>query len=440
VSGGQANVGELKARPPAAPTANGARQGQFLAGDAVRGIAMTSVILLHLAGGSAVLTNLYTAQRPFAGYGSVAGTAMYAWEFALPMFLALSGYLISGPWVRAYVLGKRMPSLRRYAIHRVCRIVPVFWLLGAAMLLIYGAYGSSPFDLATIFGFAQVYHKSGAANFLNQTWTIDVEVAFYVFVPIIAFALAFATRRVGVRIGGDLSPRARVVLILGLLTVASVASAWLRSTTLNTLWTDSPPATLYCFAPGIALAALELEFAGLIARRRPRLLAPLLGLGMTFVAVAVMIAAYSDSLAMVRVRGELAVAAVCGLALGALLTRQLVRADSPRWVDNPVTRWLGARAYPCYIVQSATITTGVLTVGRVGGGPWAELLALMAFVLPLTFAVGALVHATVERPVLAWGRARTTTALPARREGRADAVALDPPVLASVSASAQETP
>lgn len=436
----RARHGVEEAEPArAAQIHTGTRQGQFLAGDAVRGIAMTCVIVLHLAGGSLVLTNAYSSKSPFASYGAVPGTAMYGLELAVPMFFVLSGYLISGPWIRAYVLGKPAPSVRRYLRNRAVRIVPVFWLLSALMLLLYGASGSSGLDIATIFAFGQIYHKSGAEAFLSQAWSIDVEVGFYLVVPAVALLLTFATRRIGVRIGRDLGPRGRVGLVLVLLAVVALASAWLRATTYGTLWTDSPPATLYSFVPGIALATLELRLAGSLAHRRPRLLAPVLGLCAMLLGAAVVVATSTDSIAMVRARGELAVVAVCGLALAALLVRQLVRGDSPRWVDNRVTRWLGARSYPCYIVQSATITSGIFIVGRVGGGPWIEFLVLTALVLPLTFAAGALVHAAVERPVLAWGRARTPRVVVRRPEGPVDAVVPDQHALvASVRAATQD--
>jgi peptidoglycan/LPS O-acetylase OafA/YrhL len=306
------------------------------------------------------------------------------------------------------------------------------------MLALYGTYGSSPLDLLTVFGFAQIYHKSGAQLFLGQAWSIDVEVAFYLVVPLVALALTFVTRRAGARIGRDLSARGRVVLILSLVAVATVASAYLRAKKFGSIWTDSPPATFYSFAPGIALAALEVEVAGVLARRRPRFLAPALGLASALVAAGLAIAASHDPIAMDHARGELGVAAACGLAVAALLTRQIVRGDSPRWVNNRATRWLGARSYPCYLIQSATITSGVLIIGHVGGGPWIELLVLGAFVLPVTFAVGAFVHATFERPVLAWGRARKPRVQAPAADPSVDAGILDPHLPAAVGVARQE--
>jgi peptidoglycan/LPS O-acetylase OafA/YrhL len=399
---------------------------------------MVCVLLLHLAGGALVITDLYQPNS-FASYGRIPGAAMYELELAVPMFFVLSGYLISRPWIRAYVLGKPPPSLKRYVRNRVVRIVPVFWVLGAVMLALYGAYGSSPFDLLTIFGFGQIYHKSGAQlNLFGPWWSVNVEVAFYVIVPAFAFAFAFATRRIAVHLGRELGRRARVVTILSLLIVAAVASAWLQSKKYGTTWTFSPPATFYSFAPGIALAALEVEVTGVLARRRPRLLAPALALCAAVLAVVMAIATVSNHRAQIQTRGELAVALACGLAVASLLTRQIVKGDSPRWVNNRATRWLGEASYPCYLVQGATFVSGVTIIGRVGGGPWINLLVMGAFVLPVTLAVGGFVHVSFERPVNVWGRGRRPRVPVPAVEAPVETGRVDQPVLASVAVTPPE--
>jgi peptidoglycan/LPS O-acetylase OafA/YrhL len=417
--------GDQRVVPPAEKATRSGRQGEFLTGDGIRGIGMVCIILAHLVGGALLIQGVFYTDDFRAAYGTLPGILMSGLQLGLPMFFVLSGYLISRPWIRNYVLGRDTPSLRRYLRHRVLRIVPVFWLVGALMLLQYGTQGASPLDLATLFGFVQIYHSSAVASgFLGQAWTIDVEVAFYALIPISGWLMTVATRHLARRTGHDLGRRERIALIVSLLAVATVASAYVRGTTVGTSWNESLPATFYYFAPGVALAALELELSGPMERALLRRLAPVLGLSATAVAIGLAVAESRDSLALVRARGALAVAVGSGLALGALLARQLARGDSPRWVDNRVTRWLGARSYPCYILQSATLATAVLTVGRVGGGPWMQLLAMTAFVLPATILAGAVVHARIERPLLIWAHGqRHRTAAP-----RVD-VAADPPVL-----------
>jgi peptidoglycan/LPS O-acetylase OafA/YrhL len=180
----------------------------------------------------------------------------------------------------------------------------------------------------------------------------------------------------------------------------------------------------------VALAALELELSGPLERALLRRLAPVFGVTAGAITIGLAVAESRDTNALIRARGALAVAVGAGLALAALLARQLARGDSPRWVDNRVTRWLGARSYPCYILQSATVASAAIIIGRVGGGPWMELLALTAFVLPVTIIAGAVVHAKIERPLLAWGHGRKhRTALP-RIDVAADPVLVDQRLLA----------
>lgn len=424
-----------QSQPAAGAQIRGGRQGEFLTGDGIRGVGMVCIIMAHLCGAATFLAGVFYAGFRSA-YGTVPGTVASGLQLGLPMFFVLSGYLISRPWVRAYVLGRRTPSLRRYLRSRVLRIVPVFWLIGALMLIQYGNHGASLLDLTALFGFAQVYHVSGASEFMGQAWTIDVEVAFYALVPIGAWLLTETTRRLCARTGRELSQRERTALLVVLLAVATVASAYVRGNTVNNkLWGESLPATFYYFAPGVALAALELEFNEPVARALLRRLATVFGLTATAIAIGLAVAESHDTNALVRARGAFAVAAASGLALGALLARQLARGDSPRWLDNRVTRWLGARSYPCYILQSATIATGAYVVGRLGGRPWVELLAMTAFVLPVTIAVGGVVHVTIERPLLLWGHGPRHRTVAPQIPGAADPVLVDQRPLASVAAT-----
>jgi peptidoglycan/LPS O-acetylase OafA/YrhL len=400
------------ARPAAAIThPRGARSGEFLAGDGIRGIGMVCIIMAHLVGGALAVQGVFG--EGFRGaYGTVPGILFSGLQLGLPMFFVLSGYLISRPWVRAYVLGRPIPTLPRYVRARVFRIVPVFWLVGVFMFIQYGWHGASLLDVTRIFGFAQIYHEQTSASlFIGQAWSIDVEVAFYVLVPVSAWLVTVATRNVAARTGRDLAQRQRAAIVVGLVAAATLVSAYIRGTNVSNLWDESLPATFYYFAPGVALAALELELTGPVARARLRRLAPIFGLTATAIALGLAYAESHDVNALIKARGALAVAVGSGLALGALLARQLGRGDSPRWLDNPVTRWLGARSYPSYLLQSATIASAVLIVGRVGGGPWVQLLVMAAFVLPLTVALGGVVHVTIERPLLQYGHRRPRPAV-----------------------------
>src|SRR5689334_14333354 len=47
-------------------------------------------------------------------------------EIGVPIFFVLSGFLLFAPWVKAVATDGASPSLRRYAWHRVRRIMPAY--------------------------------------------------------------------------------------------------------------------------------------------------------------------------------------------------------------------------------------------------------------------------------------------------------------------------
>jgi acetyltransferase len=413
-------------RPPAAA----ARPGEFLAGDGIRGVGMVCIIVAHLSGAALVVDGAYAGGFK-AGYGAITGTVLAGLQLALPLFFVLSGYLISRPFVRAFLLDRRTPSLVAYLRHRCARILPVFWLLGLLMLLYYGALGSRPTAVLALFGLAQIYlPATGFLNFLGQAWTIDMEVAFYVSVPVGALLLRAAVHRWAARRPGRQMPslEQRAAVLIGLLVGVTVLSAWLRSITISSqFWSLSPPSTFYYFGPGVALAALEVRFGAALARGRAPRLATLLGIVALGIAITLaVIAPAQDDHRLISFPGALAVTFGAACAFGALLVLQLARGACPRLLSNRVSRWLGARSYPAYIIQSAVIAEAVrLNIGQLGDHPRRTLVELAAFGLPITLAAAAVVHAKIERPVLAWAHRRRTSSSGDRPAGAASAPPAD---------------
>ena len=198
---------------------------------------------------------------------------------------------------------------------------------------------------------------------------------------------------------------------VGVLVALTLLSAWLRSITINSqFWSLSPPSTFYYFGPGVALAALEVRYGPALARGRAPRLPTVLGLVAVVIAVTLaVIAPAQDDHRLIGFPGALAVTFGAACAFGALLVLQLARGACPRVLRHPVARWLGARSYPAYIIQSAVIAEALrLHIGH-PGGPRRTLVELAAFGLPITLAAAAVVHARIERPVLAWAHARKPT-------------------------------
>ena len=151
----------------------------------VRAVAALLVVGTHSA---------YTTGKYTHGYVGLLFSRM---EIGVPIFFVLSGYLLFGPWVRAVRAGKPSPSLGRYAWRRVRRIMPAYVLTVLGAFVLYHFHEAGPNPGHTWYGllrnltltqiYTDAYMFSHIHQGLTQMWSLAVEVAFYVALPVIAF-------------------------------------------------------------------------------------------------------------------------------------------------------------------------------------------------------------------------------------------------------------
>ena len=285
------------------------------------------------------------------------GNLVYSFcELAVPMFFAMSAYLIGRPFVLAFVFGDKRPSTRTYARHRFWRIVPVFWAGIVAALIVCDHFGAGPLDLLAIFGFAQTYHNSLFASLaIGQAWTLDVEIAFYVIVPLL-FWVAFG-------LGRRATPKQRLVWFVVVLSGMFFASVWARGhgPSLSGGWVASPPAMICMFIPGLLLAALEIVVRPWAERsqRQARRIARLLAAGFAACAlVYALLAPWSGPPSLlydVTGKRTFFVITATALLVGWLLLRQWSGGGTPRVLDQRWSHWLGARSLSFYILHQAVL-------------------------------------------------------------------------------------
>ncbi|MFZ2511145.1 MAG: acyltransferase [Gordonia sp. (in: high G+C Gram-positive bacteria)] len=151
----------------------------------------------------------------------VLGPILGRLDLAVALFFALSGFLL---W-RSYAAAarrKEVPAPRpvRYLRHRFVRIWPAYTVaIVAVFLLLPQARGASLQVWFANVTLTQVFFPLTLAPGLTQMWSLSVEVAFYLLLPIIGYAvLALRGERA----------RWRIPLLLGL-GVASLGWAWVVS-------------------------------------------------------------------------------------------------------------------------------------------------------------------------------------------------------------------
>jgi peptidoglycan/LPS O-acetylase OafA/YrhL len=214
--------------------------------DGLRAVAAIFVLLTH----AAIYSGLATAGGDTARYAQ-------RLEVGVAVFFVISGFVLYRPFVSARLDGRPLPLLGRYAGRRALRIVPAYWLALSVSALALGFAGVlSASGFFTYYGFGQIYSQRTLTGGLVQAWTLCVEVTFYAFLPVWAWAL-----RIRAPAERDAILR-REGLALVALAAASLAwkagFAWSGSPerVVDSPWLHSLPAYLDQFALGMGLAVL----------------------------------------------------------------------------------------------------------------------------------------------------------------------------------------
>jgi len=215
----------------------------------VRALAALLVVATHAA---------YTTGKYTHGFVGLVYSRM---EIGVPIFFVLSGYLLFGPWVKAVAAGTAAPSLKRYARNRVRRILPAYVVTVLAAYLVYHFRDGGPNPGHTWWGLfrnltlTQIYTDNYGFALLHQgltqMWSLAVEVAFYVVLPLLAHLLMVTLCKRQWRPG---------LLLAGLGGLFLVSPAWLVLVHTTDVLPDGAklwlPGYLGWFIGGMALTVL----------------------------------------------------------------------------------------------------------------------------------------------------------------------------------------
>ena len=189
------------------------------------------------------------------------------------LFFAISGYVISRPFVDRLVTGRPLPQLVPYALRRAFRIFPLYWICLTAVILVNGAANTHAWQFPLHYGLLHNLVPGRQAALFSVAWTLTLEVIFYAVVPLLALAL----RR------GGRSPSAERVAALVLaswaasvlftviadLTGDGEIGLWLRGS-FPAMWQMFCPGILLALAPHLRAPAWRRWFVDAVAGRAAR--------------------------------------------------------------------------------------------------------------------------------------------------------------------------
>jgi peptidoglycan/LPS O-acetylase OafA/YrhL len=216
--------------------------------EGARGVAAMSVLTYHVG--------VFADGRPTDYITS----APPLW-LGVQLFFMLSGLLLFRPFAHAIIARSKWPSLRRYARSRLLRIVPAYWLVLTFLVIEKGR--TDPLPLAA--NYLLVHVPLGVPSVVGGAWTLSMEISFYAFLPVFAFAVKSVAWR-----APDRASRA-LVIVLALLPAFPLSYAYMRNAGINTGWPMALPAYLDEFAVGMLLAVF-LEVVPRVSPRTSRLL------------------------------------------------------------------------------------------------------------------------------------------------------------------------
>lgn len=172
--------------------------------DGLRFLAISSVLLFHVS---------FALQRAFAwelqGPAKVVSNLFARGALGVELFFVISGFILAVPFARHFVEGEKPVNLRRYYLRRVTRLEPPYII---TLVLFYTAAWLTH-DAALQGNFAstflwRLFYLHGlryqSAPVLNGvTWSLEIEVQFYLIVPLLAriFCLPANVRRVIMLLG-----------------------------------------------------------------------------------------------------------------------------------------------------------------------------------------------------------------------------------------------
>ena len=383
--------------------------------DAVRAIAALMVLAGH--------AYVFSVTKSTAGEKSVLVKGLLS---GIALFFVLSGFLISGPFLRALLDGRRPPAAGRYAIRRSVRILPAYWVALAAAVAFVTSGELVHWWQAPVHGFLMQNLVIGEnQRLLFVAWTLSIEAMFYVFVPLAALAVWRFRRDKPMSV----DRLAAWVLALGIASVAwllitsvvvtphAIASGELPSFFRLSGWVL--PNFLYAFAPGALIYLAETPEAqareGVWARyRRAKERPEMLAIGaLALLCVGVVLRTSAHSRVLFALHDV-------PLALGGGLAVLAFVGDGPR--RRAAARLLGPIGLVSYgIYLWHAVVRGVLQehamtwVPGVHGGYFAwpfQIAFLLALTVPIALASWLLLERPLLRRTAAWDRRRREQAQP----------------------------
>jgi peptidoglycan/LPS O-acetylase OafA/YrhL len=331
------------------------------------------------------------------------------WDGVVAVFFMLSAFLLYRPMIAHRSAGPAAPRTSAYAWRRFLRLYPAYWLALTALALwpgLYGVFGHHwwAFYSLTDFLDPNTLHAGcpPADEFrcgLPQSWTLGIDMTFYVLLPLYAALAALLVRGRDRRgwMGIEFALLALLAagsLILGGPPLDLRGENWFRYSALG---------HLYWFALGMALAVISVAYTRKTLPRAIRAAADRPGLcwaaGLGIYAITVLTFSVAPFVFQFQASEYVALNLLQGVAALCFFLPAVFgdpnRGLPARVLGHPFLMWAGVISYGL-LLWHGTVAAALGTMGGEGYGYWTVLIGQIVFAVPLAIAA----YYLVERPLM----------------------------------------
>ncbi len=164
--------------------------------DGVRGCACLAIISFHMN----LLARFHGIWNPaLSGFGAFVSAALLFGESGVVLFFVLSGFLLFLPYAQALLYGTPWPSLKRFYLRRVFRVVPAYYVALILMVLFLNPQylqADHLYDLWLFITFRMDFPQT-FQQIDSPFWTLAIEFQFYLLLPLIAWVMGVIVRHGG---------------------------------------------------------------------------------------------------------------------------------------------------------------------------------------------------------------------------------------------------